>query len=145
MEPAAIPASGRRSAGADARGTSPPRRGCEVGELFALLGQPRMLEVLQLLVASNGTPLRFTQLQDRLHLSPKTLASRLRALTGAGFVTRRAFNEIPPRVEYEVTRKAVELGELFELLGAWASRNTIVTVPQVAVVGPVRARAARAA
>jgi DNA-binding HxlR family transcriptional regulator len=106
-----------------------------VGELFAMLGQPHMLDLLNLLVARRGSPMRFTALQSELKLSPKTLAARLRTLVEGGFLTRRSFNEIPPRVEYEVTDKAIELGELFAILRRWAERNTMTAVPSISVVG----------
>jgi DNA-binding HxlR family transcriptional regulator len=109
-----------------------------VGELFAMLGQPHMLRILNLLVTNRGTPMRFGAIESQLHLSPKTLAQRLRTLVEAGFLTRRSFNEIPPRVEYEVTPKAIELGELFPVLGRWAEKNTMTAVPTVSVVGRLR-------
>lgn len=109
--------------------------GCPVGELFAMLGQPHMLEILHLLNVRRGTPMRFNALQSELRISPKTLSVRLKSLVEAGFLTRRSFNEIPPRVEYEETPKSAELGELFVLLSAWAGRNTMSVVPTVSVVG----------
>jgi DNA-binding HxlR family transcriptional regulator len=120
------------------RADRPKSRGCEVGELIAMLGQPHTLRLLDVLVTNAGTPMRFTTLQDRLHLSPKTLAQRLRTLVEAGFLTRRSYNEIPPRVEYEVTPKATDLGELFRMLGRWAQDHTMTAVPTVSVVGRVR-------
>jgi DNA-binding HxlR family transcriptional regulator len=114
-----------------------PASGCKVGELLAMLGRPHVLRILHLLVANRGTPMRFTTLETELGISPKTLSDRLRTLVEAGFLTRRAFNEIPPRVEYEVTAKAIELGELFRGLTRWADHNTMTTVPSVSVVGRV--------
>lgn len=109
-----------------------------MGELFAMLGQPHMLRILDVLVSNGGKPIRFTALQDRLGLSPKTLANRLRTLVEVGLLTRHSYNEIPPRVEYEATSKAGDLGELFQLLGRWAHEHTLTTVPTVSVVGKVR-------
>lgn len=47
---------------------------------------------------------RFSELQKSLaRISPRTLSERLDRLEKKGFVTRRAYAEIPPRVEYTLT------------------------------------------
>jgi len=79
------------------------------------------------------------QLQARLKISPKTLSQRLRTLVEAGFLARHAYNEIPPRVEYQPTAKTQELGELFRALDRWSARNTLHPVPVISVVGRVTA------
>jgi len=98
-----------------------------------------MLEILHAFKQSQGAPLRFNELQSRLGISPKTLASRLRTLVEGGFLARRAYNEIPPRVEYQPTAKTEELSELFRALDRWAERNSVHEVPMVSVVGRVPA------
>jgi DNA-binding HxlR family transcriptional regulator len=106
-----------------------------VTELFAMLGQAHMLEILHTFRESDGAPLRFNELQHRLGISPKTLAQRLRTLVEAGFVARTAYNQIPPRVEYQPTSKADELGELFQVLEGWSERHSMKAVPMIATVG----------
>ena len=113
--------------------------GCPVSELFAMLGQPHMLRILHAFQEGRGGPIRFTDLERRLALSPKTLSVRLRTLVEAGFVSRRAFNEIPPRVEYAPTPKTAELKELFGALDRWAGRNTLTAVPQITTLGKLPA------
>jgi len=103
-----------------------------------MLGRPRMLDLLNAFRNAGGRPVRFGDLQSMLGLSPKTLSSRLRTLVEAGFLTRRAYNEIPPRVEYEPTEKVTDLLPLFKTLDVWASRNTMTSVPVVSTVGRVR-------
>jgi DNA-binding HxlR family transcriptional regulator len=123
----------------DPRPFAPPPRaanpGCHVTELFALLGQPHMLEILHTFEEQSGAPIRFTALQHRLGISPKTLSNRLRRLVESGFLARRAFDEIPPRVEYQPTEKTHELGELFRVLEEWSDRNSLRAIPTVTVVG----------
>jgi DNA-binding HxlR family transcriptional regulator len=109
--------------------------GCQVTELFALLGQPHMHDILYAFVGVPGRSIRFTELQVRLRLSPKTLSRRLKALVEVGILARRSFNEIPPRVEYEPTQKLAELTELYDVLSKWAERHTLRPVPSVSVVG----------
>src|ERR1700674_3197461 len=93
--------------------SQPAAEGCKVAELFAVLGRPHMLEILHTFQSNGGNPIRFNELQSRLKISPKTLSQRLKLLVDAGFLARRAFNEIRPRVEYQPTPKTEELGELF--------------------------------
>jgi DNA-binding HxlR family transcriptional regulator len=100
-----------------------------------MLGQPHMLNVLHAFEASEHRPIRFRDLQSQLQLSPKTLSQRLRTLVEAGFLTRTAYNEIPPRVEYSPTPKMNDLGALFPVLEDWARRHTMTTVPVVSVLG----------
>ena len=49
---------------------------------------------------------RFSELERSLGgISPKTLSERLKRLEEAGIVARHCFAEVPPRVEYSLTRK----------------------------------------
>ncbi|MCI4360590.1 MAG: helix-turn-helix transcriptional regulator [Thermoplasmata archaeon] len=134
MEPRSTTAKAPPVARPSTAGASGPT-GCKVSELFVVLGRPHMLQVLHAFKQSAGAPLRFGELQDQLGISPKTLASRLRTLVEGGFLARRSFNEIPPRVEYQPTPKTQELMELFRSLDAWAERNTVHEVRMVSVVG----------
>ena len=98
--------------------------GCEVGELFRVLGKSHMLDVLHLFLYEEG-PKRFVEVQHRLGLSPNTLTERLKELQQVGLLSRTAYNEIPPRVDYEATPKARDLMPVFAALLAWAQRNTL--------------------
>lgn len=119
--------------------STPEGKGCQIAELFSMLGRPHMLEILHAFERSKGVPIRFNELRSRLMISPKTLSQRLRALVDAGFLARRAYNEIPPRVEYQPTSKTEELGELFRTLDRWSQRNTLHPVPMISVVGRIPA------
>ena len=60
--------------------------------------------------------LRFSQLQREIGVSQKTLTLTLRGLERDGFITRKSFPTIPPRVDYALT----ELGnEALHVLEAW--------------------------
>ncbi len=134
----------RRGSAADPASHPAPRSkteggGCQIAELFSVLGRPHMLQILHVFEESNGRPIRFNELQTRLRISPKTLSQRLKTLVEAGFLARRAFNEIPPRVEYQPTTKTQELDELFRALDHWSARNTLHPVPMVSTVGRIPA------
>jgi len=95
--------------------------GHPASDLLALLGRSHTMAVLFALVREDPTPWRYTELEDRLELSPNTLSTRLDELEAAGLVTRRSYDETPPRVEYEATQKARGLQPVFAELRKWAS------------------------
>ena len=97
--------------------------GCTLSDLFTLLGERHVPDVLHRILQANSV--RFNVLQQDLGMSPNTLSDRLKKLQAAGLVTRHAYNEIPPRVEYQATGKARELGEMFDVLSGWAGRHTL--------------------
>ncbi|MGD1951880.1 MAG: winged helix-turn-helix transcriptional regulator [Leptolyngbyaceae cyanobacterium] len=49
-------------------------------------------------------------------ISSKTLTAKLRSLEEYGIIERRAYAEIPPRVEYAITPKGKELQPVFTAL-----------------------------
>jgi DNA-binding HxlR family transcriptional regulator len=64
---------------------------------------------------------RFNELLDNMRLvSPKILSKRLKELELRGLVCRRKYRETPPRVEYSLTEKGVELVRAFKSVGEWA-------------------------
>ncbi len=88
-----------------------------------------MLDILHLVTNEGAKPWRFVDIQERLGLSPNTLSERLKDLVEAGLLTRTAYNEIPPRVDYQATRKALDLTPVFDSLQAWATRYDLKPAP----------------
>jgi DNA-binding HxlR family transcriptional regulator len=115
---------------------SPTGDGCGIGELFHLLGRVHMLDLLHQFIRGEPGPRRFVDLQQALGISPNTLSERLKALVEAGLLSRTAYNEIPPRVDYEATAKAHDLKPVFEELWAWSQRHALKPAPLVAVTTP---------
>lgn len=110
----------------------PTGDGCGIGELFHLLGRVHMLDLLYLFLRGESGPRRFVDLQASLGISPNTLSERLKALVEAGLLSRTAYNEIPPRVDYEATAKARDLAPVFEALFAWSQRHGLKPAPATA-------------
>ena len=68
---------------------------------------------------------RYAELRRRIGgVSEKMLALTLRTLEEDGFVLRRDFGEVPPRVEYELTPMGRELAKHINALGTWIAANT---------------------
>jgi DNA-binding HxlR family transcriptional regulator len=68
---------------------------------------------------------RFKKLMDVLPgISPKTLSDTLKELEAEGLIERESFAEIPPRVEYSLTKDGIDLREAIVPLLRWtATRN----------------------
>ncbi|MDO5571033.1 MAG: helix-turn-helix domain-containing protein [Bacteroidales bacterium] len=68
--------------------------------------------------------LRFNALQKQIpDISQKMLTVSLRTLEEDGFVNRKIYAEIPPRVEYSLTQRAYSLLPHIDSLIGWASEN----------------------
>jgi len=66
--------------------------------------------------------LRFNTLMEELNgISPKTLADTLKQLQNEGLLKRESFAEIPPRVEYSLTKDGQRLREAVVPLLRWAA------------------------
>ncbi|MCO5973291.1 winged helix-turn-helix transcriptional regulator [Actinoallomurus soli] len=64
---------------------------------------------------------RFTELRGPLRgITPKVLTQTLRAMERDGLVTRTAYDENPPRVEYELTDLGRSLLILIDAARAWS-------------------------
>ena len=57
-------------------------------------------------------------------VSDRMLARRLRELENEDIVTRTVYPEVPPRVEYQLTTKGVDLEPVIREMERWGSRWT---------------------
>jgi DNA-binding HxlR family transcriptional regulator len=67
---------------------------------------------------------RFEQIQQDLGISRKVLSERLRWLVGQGVIERREYSTNPPRAEYALTPKGLELCDLLLVMVRWGDRWT---------------------
>jgi DNA-binding HxlR family transcriptional regulator len=79
--------------------------------------------VLVLLALTDGTA-RWGELRRSVAgISEKMLASTLRTLEADGIVSRTAYPEVPPRVEYALTERGDELMERMMPLMEWIAAH----------------------
>ncbi len=98
---------------------------CPVSGVIEQLSGKWTLHILREL-ERNG-PKRFNGLQEGLKgISPRTLSARLKELEKSKIVSKKKFNETPPRVEYALTPKGRELIECFGLLNDWVKKHGAV-------------------
>jgi len=68
-------------------------------------------------------PARFNELKRRIQgISATSLAERLNELDQREIIERKVFPETPPRVEYSLTRKGIELHALLGDLAEWVKK-----------------------
>lgn len=71
-----------------------------------------------------GGTKRFTELRRGLGgVNPKVLTERLRLLEEHGIVERKAYAEIPPRVEYSLTERGRSLEPILAALWHWGAED----------------------
>ncbi len=76
------------------------------------------------ILALSEQTLRFTELRLRIGgVAPKVLTQTLRGLERDGLVHREVYAEVPPRVEYSLTRLGRSLREPIEAVQTWAERH----------------------
>ena len=100
---------------------------CPIARAAALIGDMWTLLIVRDLM--NG-PKRFGQLQMSLgNVSPKTLSNRLKMLESADILTRHAFAEIPPRVEYTLTERGHALYAIIEAVRTFGEEYLVDVEP----------------
>ncbi len=69
---------------------------------------------------------RFGEISARIpNLSRKVLTQQLKELEEDGLVSRKQFNEIPPRVEYELTEIGKSLTPVLNEMEKWGLKHII--------------------
>jgi DNA-binding HxlR family transcriptional regulator len=77
-----------------------------------------------LLFYLEGKTRRFCELQRLIPgLTKKMLTQHLRELERDGIVHRKVFAEVPPHVEYSLTRHGESLKPILKLMSAWGTRH----------------------
>jgi DNA-binding HxlR family transcriptional regulator len=97
----------------------------ETEKLRELITKRGTLEILIPLCCTTA-PVRYTKFRSSMKgFSSKTLAIRLKQLEKNGILERKAYNEIPPRVEYQLTSKGQGLVEsvigLLQWIRKWSN------------------------
>ncbi|WP_243074105.1 helix-turn-helix domain-containing protein [Microbacterium sp. SS28] len=95
---------------------------CPSRIVFARIGERWTMFVI--LALAGDTPLRFTELKARVGVvTAKVLTETLRALETDGLISREAFRESPPRVEYTLTPLGRSLLEAIQTMRDWAQQH----------------------
>ena len=80
--------------------------------------------MLILFTLEQKNPIRFKELQRSIpDISQKMLTAKLKTLEVDSLILRKAYPEIPPRVEYALTERGKTLLPLIDNLMSWAMDN----------------------
>ena len=95
---------------------------CPIARTLDIVGERWTILILRDLVT--GGPRKFQDFERSLDgISPNTLSARLKRLEEAGIVERRFYEQHPPRAEYMLTEKGVELRPVLTTLFDWGQRH----------------------
>jgi DNA-binding HxlR family transcriptional regulator len=93
---------------------------CPLEGIIDVIGKKWALLIINAI--GNYGSLRFNKIMEELQgISPKTLADTLNQLQNEGLLRRESFAEIPPRVEYSLTKDGQGLREAVVPLLKWAA------------------------
>ena len=96
---------------------------CPLAGIIDTLGRKYAMQLVSI-VGAHET-MRFVEIEDHLPgASTSTISKRLSEFVQAGLITRTQYDEIPPRVEYELTAEGDELSDRLGPLLEWATRRT---------------------
>jgi DNA-binding HxlR family transcriptional regulator len=94
-----------------------------VRDVLNRVGDKWSVQIVALL--GDGT-MRFSELRRAIEgISQRMLTLTLRGLERDGLITRTVFPEIPPRVEYELTRLGKTLLDPIQALAEWAAEHRV--------------------
>lgn len=95
--------------------------GCPVARTANLIGDTWSLLIVRDLFSG---PQRFGELASSLEgVSSRTLTKKLQFLEEHGIIERTEYSEVPPRVEYSLTKKGTELSAIIEDLRKFGEKH----------------------
>ncbi len=96
---------------------------CPVARTLDIIGERWTILILRDLFKEG--PRRFQDFEQSLAgISPNTLSARLKSLEEHGIITRRFYEDHPPRAEYLLTEKGRMLGPVLKALLEWGQKYT---------------------
>ena len=92
---------------------------CPVATTVSLIGSKWKLLIIRNLLVR---PWRFNELQKSIDgISQKALTEALRSMVDDGIVIRKAYPEVPPRVEYSLTELGESMRPIIKAMEDWGS------------------------
>ncbi len=87
---------------------------------FELLGKRWTGLIIRTLLSG---PKRFSDITETIpNISARMLTERFKELEKEGIVLRKVYPEIPVRIEYELTKKGIELQSAMDEIQKWAEK-----------------------
>jgi DNA-binding HxlR family transcriptional regulator len=96
------------------------RDNCSVGRAVELIGDKHTMLILRETFLRER---RFDRIQRNTGIARNILSDRLNKLVGAGILERRLYQERPPRYEYRLTPRGIDLWPILVSLMEWGRRH----------------------
>ena len=93
---------------------------CPIAQSLEVVGEWWTPLILRDVVLFGST--RFDELQVNLGIAPTVLTRRLNHLVDTGLLTRRRYQDRPPRFEYLPTEAATDFRPVLEEMARWGRR-----------------------
>lgn len=97
-----------------------------INQFINLLGKKYTFEIITLLMNNNIQ--RFHEIVKKINGNAKTINLRLNELVKLNLINRVFYEEIPPRVEYSLSKDNPKLTVYLEVLKKWVARWNSVFV-----------------
>ncbi len=98
-----------------------PRDACSMASTLEVIGERWTMHVLR---ESFLGVRRFEDYRRNIGVARNILSDRLNTLVTEGILRRELYSERPPRYEYRLTRKGIDLYEILIALMKWGNRWT---------------------
>jgi DNA-binding HxlR family transcriptional regulator len=100
---------------------------CPIRDIIARISDK--WSMLAILALGGYGKMRFNELKHKIgDVSQRMLTVTLRHLEADGFITRKIYPEVPPRVEYELTELGYGLLTQYSFFADWANANGEVII-----------------
>ena len=100
-----------------------PGESCPVARALRIIGERWTILILRDLVMHG--PRKFQDFERSLAgISPSTLSARLKLLEANGVIAKRLYESHPPRAEYALTEKGLDLRPALRALRQWGEVHT---------------------
>lgn len=95
---------------------------CGIAHTLSLIGGRWKINILSYLL--NENKLRYNELLKRLTgISERVLISKLKELQDDGLINRIVHNQVPPKVEYELTNLGKSLEIIIKTMDVWGEEQ----------------------
>lgn len=95
---------------------------CGIAFTLSVIGGRWKISILSFLL--NDKKLRYSELKKRLvGISERMMISKLKELELDGLVNRIVHQQVPPKVEYELTELGHSLKDILVLMDKWGENN----------------------
>jgi DNA-binding HxlR family transcriptional regulator len=95
---------------------------CPIDNTFKIIGKKFTVHIIRNMAMQGQS--RFNQMLDSIEdANPKTLSARLKEMEKAGLITRKVYDEVPIRIEYNLTKKGKDLQGILDQMAAFSMKH----------------------